>query len=94
MKIKKKAATKKQQKVKMPEETQVTKFKMWCVKNDLTQRQIKRDTKLSIGTIHSMWYKGSANAANIKLLSVIYKIDEVKLTKMIQEFDKSNPIED
>lgn len=63
-----------------------TEFKMWCVKEGLTQRQIKKDAKLSIGTIHAMWYKGSANEANIKLLSLVYKIDEQKLQKMIKKF--------
>lgn len=81
-------------KPKVPIPTQATKFKMWCVKHNLTQRQIKRDTNLSIGTIHSMWHKGTANASSIKLLSLVYGLDEQKLIKMIQEFDNSNPIED
>lgn len=72
----------------------VTKFKIWCIKQNLTQRKIRKDTELSIGTIHSTWYKGNANASVVKLLSLVYKIDETKVKKMIQTFDNSNPIED
>lgn len=72
----------------------VTKFKIWCIKQNLTQRQIRKDTELSIGTIHSTWYKGTANASVVKLLSLVYKIEEKKVEKMIQTFDNSNPIED
>lgn len=72
----------------------ITKFNIWCRKNKLTQRQIRKDTELSIGTIHSTWYKGTANASVVKLLSLVYKIDEAKVEKMIKTFDSSNPIED
>lgn len=78
---------KKHQKVKTPEPVQTTKFKIWCIKHNLTQRQIKRDTKLSIGTIQATWSKGKANPSVIKLLSVIYGFDEEKLKKLISEFD-------
>ena len=73
---------------------EVTKFKIWCLKHNITQRRNKKDTELSIGTIHSTWYKGKANASTIKLISLTYELDESKLKKMIQEFDKSNPIEE
>jgi hypothetical protein len=67
----------------------ITRFKIWCVKRNLTQRQIRKDTNLSIGTIHSMWYKGKANESNMKLISLVYKIEEEKLKRLITEFDNS-----
>jgi len=85
----------KQKSDKMPINKQATtKFMLWCIKHNITQRQIKRDTNLSIGTIHSMWYKGKANASSIKLIALVYSLDEEKVKKMIRQFDDSNPIED
>ncbi|MEM4271261.1 MAG: hypothetical protein QXO70_04175 [Candidatus Pacearchaeota archaeon] len=94
-----KSATAKKSKSKSKKEIPIkkqatTKFMLWCIKHNITQRQIKRDTNLSIGTIHSMWYKGKANASNIKLIALVYSLDEDKVSKMIHEFDNTNPIED
>lgn len=87
----KQTAKNKKEEVDLINEQTPTKFRIWCMKKGLTQRQIKKDTNLAIGTIHAMWYKGNANSSSIKLLSLVYKIDEQKLSNMIHEFDKSNP---
>jgi hypothetical protein len=71
-----------------------TKFMLWCIKNNITQRRLRKDTNLSIGTIQATWYKGSANASTIKLISLVYNLDEEKVKKMISEFDETNPLED
>lgn len=86
-------AIKKKHKATIPEPVKTTKFKIWCIKHNLTQRQIKRDTKLSIGTIQATWGKGKANPSVIKLISLTYGIDEDKLKKLITEFDTANPID-
>lgn len=90
--VKKKKSVK--SKVKTPTEIKCTKFMLWCIKHDLNQRQIKRDTTLSIGTIYAMWYEGKASDKSIKILSFTYGMDESKLKKMIEEFDNSNPSKD
>lgn len=64
-----------------------TKFKIWCIKQGITQRQIHKDTCLSIGTIHSMWHKGKANASSIKLISLVYKLTDDSTKKMISLFE-------
>lgn len=79
---------------KVPTPKKITKFCSWCKLNDLSQRQIMRDTDISIGCIGAMWYKGTTTLANIRLISMVYKLDRQKLIKMVREFDNSNPIED
>jgi hypothetical protein len=79
---------------KAPAPKDITKFCSWCRINGLSQRQIMRDTDISIGCIGAMWYKGTTTLANIRLISMVYKLDRQKLIKMVREFDNSNPIED
>jgi len=79
---KKKSATKKN--------NNATKFKIWCIKEGITQVRIQLDTKLSIGCIHSTWNEGKANDSTIKLISLVYNIDEVKLKKMITTFEQNS----
>jgi hypothetical protein len=75
-------------------EKKTTKFMLWCIKNKITQRKLRKDTNLSIGTIQATWYKGRANASTIKLISLVYNLDEEKVKKMISEFDETNPLQD
>lgn len=63
-----------------------TQFKIWCIDNSIQQEQIRNDTHLSIGCIHSTWNLGKASPSTIKLLSLVYKIDEKLLKKMITTF--------
>src|SRR3954462_15688221 len=79
-----KAKTKNTPKVKKePRTKHVTKFKIWCIENGITQVKICEDTKLSIGCIHATWNDGKANDSTIKLIAMVYNLDEVKLKKMI-----------
>ncbi len=66
-----------------------TKFKKWCIKNGIQQLDIRKKTKLSIGCIHSTWNDGKATGSTIKLISLVYNINEAKLKKMITTFVKS-----
>jgi len=63
-----------------------TQFKVWCITIGIEQKDIRRDTKLSIGCIHSTWNLGKASPSTIKLLSLVYKMDETKLKRMINTF--------
>ncbi len=67
-------------------ESNATEFKIWCIRNGMEMKDIRRDTKLSIGCIHSTWNLGKANESTIKLLSLVYDINEKKLAKMITTF--------
>ncbi len=75
-------------------ESNATEFKIWCIKNNIEMKNIRNDTKLSIGCIHALWNVGKASPSTIKLLSLVYDINESKLTKMITTFvnkkDKNN----
>lgn len=79
-------------KVKKPtvNNNNATKFKIWCIKEGITQVQIQNETKLSIGCIHSTWNEGKANDSTIKLISLVYNLDEVKLKNMITTFEHNN----
>lgn len=74
-------------KKKSPNQKKITRFKIWCMKNGITQRQIHRDTLLSIGTIQSMWMKGNANGSTIKLISLVYNLDENEAKNLITTFE-------
>jgi hypothetical protein len=67
-----------------------TKFKIWCIKEGITQVQIRTDTKLSIGCIHATWNEGKATDSTIKLISLVYNLDEAKLKKMITTFEHND----
>lgn len=67
-------------------ESNATEFKIWCIRNGIEMKDIRRDTKLSIGCIHSTWNLGKATESTIKLLSLVYDINEKKLSKMIKTF--------
>jgi hypothetical protein len=67
-----------------------TKFKIWCIKEGITQVQIQNDTKLSIGCIHSTWNEGKATDSTIKLISLVYNLDEAKLKNMMTTFEYNN----
>jgi len=67
-----------------------TKFKIWCIKEGITQVQIRVDTKLSIGCIHATWNEGKATDSTIKLISLVYNLDESKLKKMITTFEHND----
>ncbi len=68
-----------------------TLFKIWCIKNNVSQVKIAEDTKLSVGCVHTMWNDGKATASTIKLLSLVYGIEEKKLKHMINTFVKNDP---
>jgi len=84
--VKKKAA----KKTPLVNNNNATKFKIWCIKEGITQVQIQNDTKLSIGCIHSTWNEGKANDSTIKLISLVYNLDEAKLKNMITTFEHNN----
>jgi hypothetical protein len=86
----KKTPKKKSAKKKISSSNNATKFKIWCIKEGITQVQIQNDTKLSIGCIHSTWNEGKANDSTIKLISLVYNLDEPKLKKMITTFEHND----
>lgn len=65
-----------------------TQFKAWCFKNSISQVKLREDTKLSIGCIHGLWNMGKATASTIKLVALVYGLDEEKLKKKITTFEK------
>ena len=67
-------------------EKNATEFKIWCIKNKIEMQHIRRDTKLSIGCIHALWNVGKANESTIKLLSLVYKINEKEVSDMVTTF--------
>jgi hypothetical protein len=67
-------------------ENNATQFKMWCIDNGIEQKDIRRDTKLSIGCIHSTWNLGKATPSTVKLISLVYKLNEKELNDMIHTF--------
>lgn len=71
-------------------ESNATEFKIWCIKNGIEMKDIRRDTKLSIGCIHSTWNLGKASESTIKLLSLVYDLPESKLSRMITTFVSRN----
>lgn len=71
-------------------ERNATEFKIWCVDNGIEMKDIRRDTKLSIGCVHGLWNVGKASPSTIKLLSLVYDIDESKLSKMVMTFVNKN----
>lgn len=66
----------------------VTEFKLWCIKNQITQRKMAKDTELSVGCVHGMFNHGKANKSVIKLVSLVYKIDEPELKRMLTSIVK------
>ena len=89
---KKTTATKKVKKdsEKKTKKGHATKFKFWCLKEGITQVQIRDETKLSIGCIHATWNEGKATDSTIKLISLVYNLDEQKLKNMINTFEKNS----
>lgn len=73
---------------KIDKEQKATKFKIWCMKQSITQVDIRKATKLSIGCIHATWNEGKASDSTIKLISLLYDIEESKLKKLIKTFEK------
>jgi hypothetical protein len=67
-------------------ESNATEFKIWCIRSGIEMKDIRRDTKLSIGCIHALWNVGKASESTIKLLSLVYDINENKLKRMITTF--------
>lgn len=60
-------------------------FKVWCAEKGILQKDIRRDTKLSIGCIHSLWNEGKASESTIKLLSLVYNLKEEKIKEMVNK---------
>jgi hypothetical protein len=91
MSVKKKVKVKKKAKInKKNFEKNATEFKIWCIKNKIEMQDIRRDTKLSIGCIHGLWNVGKANESTIKLISLVYKINEKELNGMVTTFVSKN----
>ena len=76
-------AKQKKQKKQKNSVRNATQFKLWCIGKGITQKKIHKDTKLSIGCIHATWTDGKAAESTIKLISLVYKINEAELTEMI-----------
>ncbi len=83
---KKTAAKKKTKKSKVKKVKGITQFKLWCVKNSITQVELRKQTELSIGCIHATWHDGRASKSTIKLIALTLGKDENEIQSMISNF--------
>jgi hypothetical protein len=68
------------------DKTTFTKFRLYCLKNGISQEDIMDETFLSKGCVHGMWNNGKSSTKSIKLVSLVFNIDEENLREMMTEF--------
>ncbi len=74
-------------KPRAPRTDRETVFKVWCRNNNISQNDIVASTSLSAGCVHHLWTDGSASKSTIKLLSLVYGINEGSLENLIHTFN-------
>lgn len=72
----------------------ITNFKLYCVKNNITQVKLRELTELSIGCIHATWHDGHASNSTIKLISLVLKMTEKSIRELITTFVVSDRLDE